>query len=127
MGSLKLRRHRRVLTALVLGTWLFALFAATAHACVPGNEHIARVACVAIAGGEAGLGHSSGCEQFCHDDTPVLSVLQLVHDQPAAPPLSVSTAVDLPGHARRRAAPACVRAHSPPDVPILLRSLRLAL
>ena len=67
------------------------------------------------------------CAKFCNDDLPLPAKLMLVQDLPVAQPLlvpsfEVPVVVD---------ASACVvpthLAHPPPDVPLYLRSLRLAL
>ena len=55
------------------------------------------------------------------------SKLQLVQDQPAGQPLMVAS-IDVPGtFVTANSVSDAYRAHPPPDVPLLLRTLRLAL
>ena len=80
-----------------------------------------------------GAGHdgdenaSAGCQQFCNDDIPLLGKLQLVQDQPAGQPLLVASVSQFLLTAPASAVTAVHFAHPPPDVPILLQTLRLAL
>jgi hypothetical protein len=83
---------------------------------------------MAMGGGQDGdESQSAGCQQFCNVDTPLISKLQLVQDQPAGQPLLVASVSTLLSRVPASAVPAVYLAHPPPDVPILLRSLRLAL
>jgi hypothetical protein len=127
--EMSLRRHRKKLASLLLGAWLFALFAGIANACLPEPGNAGQTAGMAMGPGHDGDdSQSPDCRQLCNLDTPLLSKLRLVQDQPAGQPLlvaSVSTALLSP-------VPVSVvrmvyLAHPPPDVPVLLRSLRLAL
>jgi len=123
-----LRRHRKGLASLILGAWFFALFVGIANACLPEPENAGETAGMAMSPGHGGdEGQSPDCRQFCNVDTPLLSKLQLVQDQPAGQPLLVASVSNLLSPACTAAVPATYLAHPPPDVPILLRSLRLAL
>ena len=70
---------------------------------------------------------SVNCLQFCADDTPVLSKLQLMPDQPTGQPVLVATFVSLYLPPNAPDVPVVHLAGPPPGVPVLLRSLRLAL
>jgi len=125
---MNIRSHRKPLTAVVLGAWLFALFVGIAHACLPETDVGPGAAQGMAMPSDSGHDDQSvNCLQFCANDTPVFSKLQLVADQPTNQPLLV-------GSVRVTLAPTPVDAvgvvhlaHPPPDVPVLLRSLRLAL
>ena len=112
----------------LLGAWLFALFAAVASACVPGDPSTSHPAShVAMAEHNPDGSAPSGCAQLCNDATPLLPKLQLVQDQPAEEPLLVAMpVVSSPTDLSNRVA-ATIFAHPPPDVPVLQRSHRLAL
>ena len=125
---MNLRRHRRAVTFLILGAWLFALFAAIASACLPETGGTMQTAGMAMGTSQDGdNSESAGCDQFCNVDTPLFSKLQLVQDQPAGQPLLVASVSTLLSPVPVSAVPVMYLAHPPPDVPILLRSLRLAL
>lgn len=125
---MKLRRHRRALGSLILGAWLFALFVAFANACVTGPVSASHGSGVATEPGHDGdQGPSVNCLQFCNDETPVLSKPQLVPDQPVAHPLLVAPLRILQWLTSASAVTVVHLAHPPPDVPLLRRSLRLAL
>ena len=125
---MSLRRHRRAVTSLILGAWLFALFVGIANSCLPETVNTMQTADMAIVPGEHGdESHSAGCQQFCSIDTPLFSKLQLVQDQPAGQPLLVASISTLVSPVPASAVAAVYLTHPPPDVPILLRSLRLAL
>ncbi len=125
-----LRRHRKPLASLFLGVWLFALFAGVASACLTDEAaETAQMSGMAMGMGQHDGDHAkpSGCEQFCKTDIPLLTKLQLVQDQPAGQPLLVA-GVDVPSlPIVVRSVSSAYRAHPPPDVPLLLRTLRLAL
>jgi hypothetical protein len=122
------RRHRKALTSLILGAWLFALFAGIASACLTEPADAGQMAGMSMA-----LGHdghetkSAACQHYCDGDTPLLSQLKLVQDQPAGQPLLVAVFNDFPPLAPASVVPVGYLAHPPPDVPILLRTQRLAL
>jgi hypothetical protein len=125
---MNVRRHRKALAALVLGTWLFAFFVGVANACnaLPsgGMQDAGMAMGASHDGDEDG---PSSCLQFCNDDTPVVGKVQVDQDQPAGQPLLVAPlAVDC-APSPVLAGPAGPLAHPPPDVPLLLRTLRLAL
>ena len=125
---MNLRRHRRAVTSLILGAWLFALFVGIANACLPDTPNMAQTAGMAMGSGQDGdESQSAGCQEFCNVDTPLFSKLQLVQDQPAGQPLLVASVNTLLSPVPASAVPVVYLAHPPPDVPILLRSLRLAL
>jgi hypothetical protein len=73
-------------------------------------------------------GMAPGCEQFCNHNLPLLSVLQLVQEQPAGQPLVVAThhylgflPISAPVLRLARTA------HPSPGVPFSLRIVRLTL
>ena len=126
-----LLRHRNILTSSVLGVWMFALFVGIANACswdvVTVVPHQPTTA-VRAAGDAMGHGMASGCDKFCSNDVPVLSVLQLVQEQPAGQPLVIATHHDL--GFLPNSAPVLRLAqtsHSSPGVPFSLRIVRLTL
>jgi len=122
------RHHRRAITSLILGAWLFALFAGIANACLPGTVETMQTVGMAMGAGQNGdESQSAGCQQFCNIDAPLYSKLKLVQDQPAGQPLLVASVSILLSPVPVSAVPVVLLAHPPPDVPILLRSLRLAL
>ena len=126
---MNLRRHRKPLSALMLGAWLFALFVGIANACAPTSAPTSPSQRMAITGGDAGDDQqpSASCLQFCADDTPVFSKLQLAPDQPTCQPLLVANFTSLYIPAATPQVSVVHLAHPPPGVPVLLRSLRLAL
>jgi hypothetical protein len=125
---MNLRRHRRAVTSLILGAWLFALFAGIASACLTEPANAGQ-----MAGMSMGVGHdgneakSAACQRFCDDDTPLLTQLRLVQDQPAGQPLLVAVFTDFLPPVPASVVPVGFLAHPPPGVPILHRTLRLAL
>jgi hypothetical protein len=92
--SRPLHRHRKFITSSILGLWIFALFVGIANACswdgVTAAPHHATVAAHAIED-IADQDLAPGCDEFCSNDVPMLSVLKLVHDQPAGQPLVLAT------------------------------------
>jgi hypothetical protein len=125
---MNIRRHRKTITSLILGTWLFAVFVGVANACIPQPFEASQN--VGMAMGSAPDGDddiSANCLQFCSVDTPLFSKLQLIQDQPAGQSLLVASVGNPLLPAPAPAVPVVYLAHPPPDVPILLRSLRLAL
>ncbi len=110
--------------------WLLAAFVGIANACLPGqgaSAHPAAHASMAMGDHHPDESAPPDCAKFCNDDVPLFAKLQLVQDQPAGQPLlvaafDVSVAVD----PSARVVPTHL-AHPPPDVPLYLRSLRLAL
>ena len=93
-----LKRHRKLLSASVLGLWVFALFVGFANACswdgVTAVQH--QPATVGHAAADA-TDHDTdpGCDEFCSNDIPLLSVVQLTQGPLAGPPLVVTTHYDL--------------------------------
>ena len=125
---MNLRRHRKTLAALLLGTWLFALFVGVAHACIATPVHACQDSGTTMGQGSDGDDDASGnCREFCSVDTPLPTKLQLVQDQPAGQPLLLASAGMLPARAVAPASTRSYQAHPPPDVPLLQRTLRLAL
>jgi hypothetical protein len=125
---MNLRRHRKKLASLLLGAWLFALFVGVAHACMPMPIDACQDAGIAMGHGPDGDGDTSGnCREFCSVDTPLYSKLQLVQAQPAGQPWLVASAGVLLAPVVAPASTRSYPAHPPPDVPLLLRTLRLAL
>ena len=80
-------RHRKCLTSSVLAMWIFALFVGIANACsCDGVTAVPHQSTAALHVGGESMDHdmAPGCEDFCSNDLPMFSVLQLVQDQPAA-------------------------------------------
>jgi hypothetical protein len=126
---MNLRRHRKPYAALFLGMWLFALCVGMASACrheaAPGHASMSGMAMQPESDDDCD--RPVGCLQFCENDTPLLTKLQLVQDQPAGQPLLVATAAIVAMPFVAAPAARTHRARPPPDVPLILRTLRLAL
>jgi hypothetical protein len=122
-----LRRHRKPLVVLVLGAWLFALFVGVANACPPSMAHPAGMVMPADSHDGAPQTPFANCLQFCADDTPVFSKLQLVQGQPTGKALLVATATAFHAAPTATAVDITHPAHPPSGVPVLFRSLRFAL
>lgn len=123
-----IRRHRKAFAAWTLGVWLFALLVGIASACAPLTAQPGSEQGMAMPAGTGGDDSpSANCLQFCADDTPVLSKLQLMPDQPTGRPLLVATAASLDVPSNAPDVPVVHLAGPPPGVPVLLRSQRLAL
>jgi hypothetical protein len=126
-----LRHHRKFITSGILGLWMFALFVGIANACswdgVTAAPHHATV--VAHASEDiADQNLAPGCDEFCSNDVPMLSVLKLVQDQPPGQPLVLAT------HYRLGVLPSAApvlrlaqTTHPPPGVPFSLRIVHLTL
>jgi hypothetical protein len=110
---------------------MFALFVGIANACswdgVTTMPHKPTVAARAF-DDSMDDGTAPGCEEFCSNNVPLVSVLQLVQDQPSGQPLVIAT------HPNRGVLPISApslrlarAAHSPPGVPFSLRIVRLTL
>ena len=125
-----LRRNRKFFASAALGVWVFALFVGIANACswdgVTAVPHQQTTAAHAV-GDAMDDGMAPGCEQFCSNDIPLLSALQLIQDQPAGQPLLVASISIIQSPTAAAAVIVVHIAHPPPDVPVLLRSHRLAL
>ena len=125
-----LHRHRQFVASAVLGLWAFAVFVGIANACMwDGAAAVPHQPTAVHAVGDAtDDGIPPGCDEFCINDVPLLSVLKLVQDQPAGQPLVVAIHHDagfLPISASvRRLA---WTAHPSPGVPFSLRIVRLTL
>jgi hypothetical protein len=80
---------------------MFALFVGFANACswdgVSAVNHQTPMATAAHAAVDDPSGHDAvpGCDEFCSNDIPLLSVLQLVQGPLAGQPLVVATHYDL--------------------------------
>jgi hypothetical protein len=122
------RKQCNRLGALLLGVWLFALLAAVANACVPGDPSTPHpTSHVSLAEHYPEGLAPSDCAQFCNDATPLFPKFQLVQDQPAGQHLLVSMpVVSSPSDLSNRVA-TTLFAHPPRDVSVLQRSHRLAL
>jgi hypothetical protein len=129
--SRSLHRHRKFLTSSVLGLWMFALFVGIANACswdgATAAPHHTAVAAHAI-DDIADQDIAPGCDEFCSNDVPILSVLKLVQDQSAGQPLVLAT------HHRLGVLPISApvlrlaqTTHPPPGVPLYLLIVRLTL
>jgi hypothetical protein len=121
-------RQRRTFASLILGLWLFGLFVGVVNACLPGEPLDSHPAPHALMSGHhSDQSSPSDCVKFCNEDTPLFAKLKLVQDQPAGQPLLVAAVVKLVSvEPSIRVAPTLL-AHPPPDVPLYLRSHRLAL
>jgi hypothetical protein len=126
-----LKRNRKFLSASVLGLWVFALFVGIANACswdgVTAVRHQLPVAAHAMVDA---TDHDAapGCDEFCSNDIPLLSVLQLAQGPVAGQPLAVATHYDL--GIQPASAPAfrlAWTARPSPGVPFSLRIVRLTL
>ena len=126
-----LQRNRKFLSATVLGLWVFALFVGIANACswdgVTAVQHQPAMA------GHAAVGATDhdtdpGCDEFCSNDVPLLSVLQQAQEPLAGQPLVVATHYGL--GIQPFSAPAfrlAWTARPSPGVPLTLRIVRLTL
>lgn len=111
----------------MLGAWLFTLFIGAGHAAL-----LAPMPASHGMGVASDCGHGptpalpANCLQICAEQPPLVGALPLLQHPPAPAPLWVAAIVS---HRPAAAAPAAVllRAQPPPEVPVLLRSLRLAL
>lgn len=114
---------------MMLGVWLFALFAGAANACGWLEPNAARANVVAVKTDDPSNDADAaiGCEQFCQTDVPVVTKLPPIDDQSATQPLIVAVrdvGVTLVFPPALRLVPA---ATSPPDVPPYLRLAHLRL
>ena len=126
-----LHRKRKLLTATVLGLWVFALFVGIANGCSwDGVTSNAQSSTVESHSANSADDHDMvpGCDDFCGNDVPLVSVLKLVQDQPAGQPLVIAS------HSHLGVLPISApvlrlarNAHPPPGVPFSLRTVRLTL
>jgi hypothetical protein len=126
-----LHRHRKFLTSAVLGLWAFAVFVGIANACTwDGVTAVPHQPTMAVHAADDAMdgGMAPGCDEFCSNDLPLLSVLQLVQEQPAGQPLVVATHHDL-GFLPISASSLRLAqtAQPPPGVPFSRRTVRLTL
>lgn len=79
------RRRRKVLTPLVLASWLFAIAVSVAHACIvdDGLGQAGQSMSVSMNSHDGSDdGASPACQKFCSDDHPLLAKLKAVQDPP---------------------------------------------
>lgn len=124
------RCRRNSIASIVLGLWIFALFVGIAHACSVDGVTPHRPMPMAGHANSAPMDDdmAPGCEQFCSNDLPLVTVLKLVQDQPAAEPLLVALFDD--GNLVSFSAPNSrteLAAHPPPGLPLSIRFARLTL
>jgi len=126
-----LQRNRKILSATVLGLWMFALFVSIANACswdgVTAVQHQPAMAGHADADA-TDHDMDPGCDEFCSNDVPLLSVLQQAQEPLAGQPLVVATHYGL--GILPFSAPAfrlAWTARPSPGVPLSLRIVRLTL
>ena len=110
---------------------MFALFAGIANACswdgATAGPHQPTMAVHAV-GDALDDGVAPGGAEFCSNDVPMLSVLQLVQEQPAGQPLVIETHLDLGFLPISAPILRLARtAHPSPGVPFSLRIVRLTL
>lgn len=126
-----LHRHCRWITSTVLGLWVFALFVGIANGCSwDGGTSIAHPPTMDAHLVDSFNHHDTapGCDEFCSNDVPLVSVLKLVQDQPAGQPLVIASRHYLGILPISAPAPCMARnAHAPPGVPFSLRTVRLTL
>jgi hypothetical protein len=126
------RSRRKAIAPLALALWLFALVTSIANACglydQLGFVDGARPAQAVAAHQESGDGTSPACDQFCADDTPLLSKPKASQDSPAISPALVVAVVSrgrLP--ALPRSSSAVCGLDPPPQIALSTRFVRLAL
>jgi hypothetical protein len=123
--------QRKVLTSVILGCWLFALFVGVVHACGLDGElgRSQHVVAATIDSQRHGDGDTDpGCQQCCADNLPVLVKLQSVQDQPGGQALLLPPFVSEPLLARMASVPSPLhRPHPPPGIALNTRFVRLAL
>jgi hypothetical protein len=124
-----MHRHRQFLASAVLGLWVFAVFVGMANACTwDGATAVPHQPSTVHAVDATDSGMAPGCDEFCSNDVPLLSVLKLVQDQPAGQPLVVATHHDLGFLPISAPLLQFARsAHPSPGVPLSLRIVRLTL
>ena len=112
--------QRKVLTPVILGCWLFALFVGVVHACGLDGElgRSQHVVATSIDSQRHGDGDADpGCQQCCADNVPVLVKLQSVQDQPGGQALLLPPFVVVPLLARMASGPSPLhRLHPPPGI-----------
>lgn len=125
--------RRKVITSVTLGCWLFAFFIGVVHAC--GQEVAldhARHGGSSVMASTDSQSHDDRdvapyCEQFCIDDTPVLTSPQSGQDQPqshAHPPPSTGDPLWVRVFS---VPPPLYRPHPPPGIALITLFGRLAL
>jgi hypothetical protein len=129
--SRPLHRNRRWLSSTVLVLWVFALSVGIANGCswdgVTSMTH-PSVADAHSVNSADDHDKAPGCDDFCSNDVPLVSVLRLIQDQPAGQPLVVASRNYF--GALPNSAPVlrlARNAHPPPGVPFSLRTVRLTL
>ena len=110
--------------------WMFALFVGIANACSwDGVTAVPHQPTAAIHADGETMDHDMGpgCESFCSNDLPLLSVLQPVQDQPAGQPLGLPTSHDIGSRPISALTLRWARNAHRPGVPYSLRFVRLTL
>ena len=128
--SIFTRSRRRATAPLALALWLFALAMSIAHACgvVDQLEHagIAKAVSAVAAHREPSDETLPACDQFCADDTPLLSKLKAVEDSPAVSVVAyLRSGVGL--LSRPLSSSALAESSQPPVIAVNTRFARLAL
>ncbi|MHB8495718.1 MAG: hypothetical protein ACYC9Z_15860 [Casimicrobiaceae bacterium] len=123
--------RRSILTSIVLGCWMFAVFISAVHACDRGGArsgHLPTVATQQSGGAVASGTVRSACEQFSVDNLPVAASRETA---PSAPDQQAELAVSpFQRTLVARTAPPMARLDRPdprPGIALYARFLRLAL
>lgn len=129
--SHSLHRDRRWLTSAVLVLWVLALFVGVANGCgldgMTSMTHPPTLEAHSAAGADD-HDMAPGCDEFCSNDVPLVSVLKLIPDQPVGQPLIIASRHYLGVPPISAPALGLARnAHPPPGVPFSLRTVRLTL
>lgn len=126
---MNLRRHRKAVSTLCLGAWLFALSVGLAYGCgwQPDLDHEVAVGSLPV-GQSHDDGPQPGCEDVCKDQAAVIAKLQAVEDLssgtgtasscPASPVVPVIQVLG---------SPEALDAQPPPPLSVSIRFLRLQL
>ena len=126
-------RRRRLLTSITLGSWLFAFFIATVHACGLYAEengfplHESDACAVTVA--EPNDDPSQGCEEFCATAAAApVSKAQTLFQAERSPHVPLHSCPLAVSAVRRPVAVAFVQPRPPPpDVDLNIRFVRFAL
>lgn len=111
----------------MLGAWLFTLFVGSGHATLLAPMPASHGMVTAPdCGHDATRSLAPNCLQLCAEQPPPVGAQPLLQHPPTPAPLWVAGIV-VPRPAAATARAVLLRAQPPPEVPVLLRSLRLAL